>query len=166
MLVLRDGSTYSRGNTLSIGRFLVQAWIVSAVLPAMSTAVNSPSVASYKNVSHPSLTSTLGHTTAVSTKSPYFKIFTSKAPVPSQLSCSSSKPRPRKHKQKSSERELPVPVKGTQRSIRQFFSKTTNGPIRNKFACQNGVWLVGCLWPFIFNLSRSRLWLSDSRIYK
>ena len=83
MLVLRDGSAYSRGNTLSIGRFLVQAWIVSAVLPAMSTAVNSPSEASYKNVSHPSLTSTLGHTTAVSTKSPYFKIFTSKAPVPS-----------------------------------------------------------------------------------
>ena len=151
---------------LRIGRFLVQAWIVSAVLPAMSSAVSSPSVASCKNVSHPSLTSTLGQTTAVSTKSPYFKIFTSKAPVPSQLSCSSSKPRPRKHKQKSSEQDLPVPVKGTQRSIRQFFSKTTNGPIRNKFACQNGVWLVGCSWLFIFNLSRSRLRLSDSKIYK
>ena len=139
MLVLRDGSAYSRGNTVSIGRFLVQAWIVSAVLPAMSTAATSSSLASFRHESHPSLTSTLGHTTAVSTNSAYFKIFTSKAPVPSQPSRSSTKPRPRKHKQRSSERDLPVPVKGSQRSIKHFFSTATNGPIRSKFSCQNGV---------------------------
>ena len=138
-LKLRDSSVYSRGNTSTVGRFLVQAWIISAVVPAISSAVTSTSSALGHLESHPSLTPTLGQSTGVSTCSAYFKIFHSKAPAFKKSLSSSTKPRPRKNKQRSAGRNSPVPSAGTQRSIKQFFPSATIGPIRSIVSQQNGV---------------------------
>ena len=115
-LTLQDGSVYACGVSWKVGRFLVQSWIVAGTTQQ----------------SHPSP----GPATPVSNNSAFSKLFSRKDPVKQpKKKRAPSKLKLRTTKQRSQECK-PALVsdtrRRTQRDISEFFSRRSDGPIRDE----------------------------------